>query len=57
MKPQTDGFGRVEQAGRFDLTFEWLVLNPVWKFSQEVRHRAWERLDKSLETVVSHTER
>jgi hypothetical protein len=48
LKPSAEGFGRLESAGRLDLTYEWLVLNPRWQFSPEVRSRAWERLTKLL---------
>jgi hypothetical protein len=48
LKPTTEGFGRVEEAGRLDLTYEWLVLNPRWRFSDEVREREWSRLDSLL---------
>jgi hypothetical protein len=53
MKPRTEGFGRVEQAWRFDLTYEWLVLDPTWQFSEEVRQRAWNRLNQSFADFAS----
>jgi hypothetical protein len=42
------GFGRVGDAGRLDLSYEWMALNPQWNFSKQIRDRAWKRLDVAL---------
>jgi hypothetical protein len=43
------GFGRVIEAGRVDLSYEWLALNPRWNFSEEVRSQASNRLTAYFE--------
>jgi hypothetical protein len=48
LKARTDGFGRIEEAGRLDLSYEWFSLDPRWHFSEEVRRRAWDRLNVAL---------
>jgi hypothetical protein len=53
LKVRTDGFGRVEEAGRLDLSYEWFVLDPRWQFSEEVRLRAWQRLNGRLAAAIS----
>jgi lysyl-tRNA synthetase class I len=45
LKRTTQGFGRLDEARRLDLSYEWFVLNPKWQFSEEVRQRAWQKLD------------
>src|SRR5688572_20359588 len=34
-----DGFGRLGDEGRLDLTYEWFVLNPHWKFPTQSGRR------------------
>ena len=50
LKSSTSGFGKVGDAGRLDLSYEWLVLRPDLTFGPEVKRRAWERLDRFLAT-------
>ena len=44
MNPRAEGFGRLGEARRYDLSYEWFVLNPCWQFEQSVRQRAWDKL-------------
>jgi hypothetical protein len=55
LQTTTEGFGRVEEAGRLDLTFEWLALNPQWRFSDDVRVASWSRLNSLLERGINET--
>jgi hypothetical protein len=48
LRPNTEGYGFVIDAGRFDLSYEWFVLNPQWEFSSTVKQQAWERLNVIL---------
>jgi hypothetical protein len=48
LKSTPEGFGTVIEAGRFDLSYEWFVQNPVWRFATNVRQRAWDRLNPIL---------
>jgi hypothetical protein len=44
LNPNAEGFGRLGEEGRLDLTYEWFVLNPRWSFSEPTRQKAWEKL-------------
>jgi len=51
LNPNADGFGRVGDAGRLDLSYEWFALNPRWAFAETIRERAWSKLNPELRSL------
>jgi hypothetical protein len=44
MNPRAEGFGRLGDEGRLDLTYETFVLDPRWSFDERTRTRASQKL-------------